>query len=71
MLRTKFNERKKVAWKRSENNGHWKVMVDGKGLSLKDTRKEEGGELWFMWNTGSRATVIFSSLSSWAEYTKK
>jgi hypothetical protein len=70
-LRTKFNERKKVARKRSENNGHWKVMVDGKRLSLKDTRREKGGQLWFMWNSGSRATVIFYSLSYWAEYTKK
>jgi hypothetical protein len=39
VLRPKFNERKKVARKRSENNGHRKEMVYGKGLSLKDTKK--------------------------------
>jgi hypothetical protein len=61
VLNTKFNERKKVARKNSENDGHRKVMVDGKGLSLKDLRKEQGGECWSKRSTGQRTMALFSS----------
>jgi hypothetical protein len=61
VLRPKFHERKKVARKISEKNSHWKVMVNVRGLSLKDTKEEEEG-FWSESSTVDRMTVVFSSV---------
>jgi hypothetical protein len=51
---------KTLAWKRSENNGHKKVMVHVRGQNFKNTMKEENFGLRTAQWTGQQLCFLLS-----------